>query len=106
MSEEQRDQTEKLRSYKDEGGYEAQDLDVLDLPPRKDVHQSKAAKTKWKVSNLWIRFLLIAFIVLISLILSYPYWDEWFKGTFMEPEIIQEETPYHEEITVERIGVG
>lgn len=100
MSEQKnQDQAEKLREYKDDE-FMKEDWDVLDLPPRKDVHQE--GKTKWKFSTVWMRFLLVVFITIIIVLLSYQYWDEWFGETFLDPSILQEEAPYHEEITVER----
>lgn len=92
------DQAETLRTYKREGGFE-EDISVLDLPPRSEVHQSKPKKTKWKLNILWLRFLFILLIIIISVFLSYPYWGEWFERS--DPMMIMDEKPLHEEVTVE-----
>jgi cytoskeletal protein RodZ len=97
----EKDKVENLIN-KDEDSFERNEMDVLELPPRKDSHQSKS-RTKWKISTVWMRFLLVLFIILIMLILSYRYWDDWFGEKLLESEIlINETTPYHEEITIER----
>lgn len=95
------DQAEKLRGIPADDGLEKEELDILDLPPRKDVHDGRKEKTRWRLNAIWMRFLLVILLILIIVILSYPYWDEWFGQTFFEPAIL-EETPYHEQITVER----
>ncbi|SFK01309.1 hypothetical protein SAMN04487936_106141 [Halobacillus dabanensis] len=97
---EEKDQAENLRSYKEEGSFESYEMDVLELPPRKDVHQG-TNRTKWKFSTVWMRFLLVIFIILIIVVLSYRYWDDWF-GESLDPDIKKIEKPYHEEVTVER----
>lgn len=97
----EKDQAENLRSYKEEGSFDRNEMDVLELPPRKDVHQGKP-RTKWKLSTVWMRFLLVIFLILIMVILSYRYWDDWFGEKLLESDLQKNETPYHEEITVER----
>ncbi|GEN53879.1 hypothetical protein [Halobacillus faecis] len=95
------DQSENMREHREKGGLEKEELDILDLPPRKDVHEGKKEKTRWRIHAIWMRFLLVILLILIIVILSYPYWDEWFGQPLPEPSII-EESPYHERITVER----
>ncbi|SDP44812.1 hypothetical protein [Halobacillus aidingensis] len=95
------DQAEKLRGNTEDGGFENEELDILDLPPRKNVHEGRKEKTRWRVNAIWMRFLFVILLILIIVILSYPYWDVWFGQTFPKPAII-EESPYHEQITVER----
>ncbi|RDY70124.1 hypothetical protein ACJA3J_11505 [Halobacillus sp. SY10] len=95
------EQGENLRGNTEDGGFENEELDILDLPPRKDVHEGRKEKTRWRVNAIWMRFLFVILLILIIVILSYPYWDVWFGQTFPKPDII-EESPYHEQITVER----
>ncbi|MYL48431.1 hypothetical protein GLV98_03005 [Halobacillus litoralis] len=95
------DQPEKSRGYSEDVGFEKEELDVLELPPRKDVHEGSKEKTRWRLNTIWMRFLFVVLLILIVVILSYPYWDEWFGQTFQKPALL-EETPYHEQITVER----
>ncbi|MFD1018524.1 LysM peptidoglycan-binding domain-containing protein [Thalassobacillus hwangdonensis] len=56
--------------------YESPEIDVLDLPPRKKVHQANKTKMKWKLSLPIIRFLLVIFLLVIIGILTYPYWKD------------------------------
>lgn len=46
---------------------EEMEIDVLNLPPRKEVH-AKSGRTKLRVSRPFIRFALIVAIVLLCLI--------------------------------------
>ncbi|MBA2173840.1 hypothetical protein H0266_02900 [Halobacillus locisalis] len=93
-----KDQAESLRTYKEEGGFK-EGMDVLDLPPRSEVHQQRTKKTKWKISSMWIRFLFLWFVIIAAILLSFPYWDRWF-GSSENPSII-EEHPLHEQVTVD-----
>ncbi|MYL71237.1 hypothetical protein GLW00_10250 [Halobacillus litoralis] len=96
-----KEQREQMRNDKEDGGYEEEEFDILDLPPRKDVHEGRKEKTRWKVNAIWMRFLFVVLLILIIVMLSFPYWDVWFGQTFPKPGFI-EESPYHEQITVER----
>ncbi|MGP4041366.1 LysM peptidoglycan-binding domain-containing protein [Gracilibacillus sp. D59] len=46
------------------------------LPPRSEVHKSRKMKSKWKISFPFIRFILVLFIVIILLILTFKLWGE------------------------------
>ncbi|MCA0982990.1 hypothetical protein LCL89_02895 [Halobacillus yeomjeoni] len=76
---------------------------VLDLPPRSELHAQKSTKkkTKRKPSTIWLRFLFFVFILLVCMILSYNYWDDWIKELDPEP-VSGEKQPLHEEVTVEQ----
>jgi cytoskeletal protein RodZ len=97
----EKDQVGNLKSYDEESSFESNEMDVLELPPRKDVHQGKN-RTKWKFSTVWMRFLLVIFLILIVIVLSYRYWDDWFGNESTDSNIQKTEKPYHEEVTVER----
>ncbi|WP_152525509.1 MULTISPECIES: hypothetical protein [Sediminibacillus] len=53
---------------------EQEEVNVLNLPPRKEVHQNKKTKVKWKVSLSLIRLLVILFILIIAVIVSLQLW--------------------------------
>lgn len=93
-----KDQADSLRNYKEEGGYR-EEMDVLDLPPRSEVHQQSVRRTKWKFSTVWIRFLFLLFLIIAAILLSLPYWDQWFDSS--EDSSIIEEKPLHEQVKVD-----
>ncbi|MGV2620312.1 hypothetical protein QRD89_10320 [Halobacillus sp. ACCC02827] len=95
----EKDQAEQLRSYAEKEQFQETEPDVLNLPPRRDTHDSKQSKTKWKVGTLWIRFLLLVFIILICVWLSYPYWDQWFEHSILDPSQPEYQ---HQKVTVDR----
>lgn len=51
------------------------------LPPRKEFHQNKKQKTKWKISFPLIRLLVIVFIVIILLFLTIKFWGEGYLSS-------------------------
>ncbi|SDL65466.1 hypothetical protein [Sediminibacillus halophilus] len=53
---------------------EQEEVNVLNLPPRKEVHQNKKTKVKWKVSLSLIRLLVILFLLIIAVIVSFQIW--------------------------------
>lgn len=74
-------------------------IDVLELPPRSNVHADKKTKTKWKINFLFIRFLLVLFIVIVGLVLTYQVWgEEWFKSINQENTVYS--LPVGETVTV------
>lgn len=46
-------------------------IDVLNLPPRKDVHRSHKKKTRFKLSNPLRRLILVVFILIIIIAIVY-----------------------------------
>ncbi|QTM99685.1 hypothetical protein ERJ70_10455 [Sediminibacillus dalangtanensis] len=54
---------------------EQEEVNVLNLPPRKEVHQNKRTKVKWKVSLSLVRLLVILFLLIIAVIVSFQIWD-------------------------------
>ncbi|WP_112181206.1 LysM peptidoglycan-binding domain-containing protein [Paraliobacillus zengyii] len=74
-------------------------IDILDLPPRSYVHADKKAKTKWKINFLFIRFLMVLFIIIVGLVLTYQVWgEEWFKSVNEENAVYS--LPGGETVTV------
>ncbi|SEH81969.1 hypothetical protein SAMN05192559_104307 [Halobacillus karajensis] len=93
---------DKWEEFTEEEASHRRGQDVLELPSRKDAHKSKKEKKIWNISSLWMRFLLIILILLMGVLLSYRYWEDWFGRSFPKPSIIEKEVPYHERVTVER----
>ena len=52
-----------------------QDIDILNLPPRSEVHGVKKTKTRWKVRSPFIRFLIVLLLVVFLLVGAYFYLD-------------------------------
>ncbi|WP_226579429.1 hypothetical protein [Halobacillus litoralis] len=102
MSQGFKDKEELKNPHDEKENPDDDNFDVLNLPPRKKVHQQGSKKNNGRVSNFWIRLLFIIFIVLIAVILSYQYWDEWFGSSVFNSNVIEDQTPYHQKITVER----
>ncbi|WP_117169331.1 LysM peptidoglycan-binding domain-containing protein [Paraliobacillus sediminis] len=74
-------------------------IDILDLPPRSYVHADKKTKTKWKINFLFIRFLVVLFIVIVGLVLTYQVWgEEWFRSINDENTVYS--LPVGEKVTV------
>jgi hypothetical protein len=60
-------------------------IDVLSLPPRSRLHEEKTQKVRLKISYAMIRLMVISFILLVILLLTYPYWkDTFFSGSNQE----------------------
>ncbi|MGM0522739.1 MAG: hypothetical protein ACQER2_01625 [Bacillota bacterium] len=60
-------------------------VDVLSLPPRSRLHEEKTQKVRLKISYAMIRLMVISFILLVILLLTYPYWkDTFFSGSHEE----------------------
>ncbi|WP_079479922.1 hypothetical protein [Halobacillus salinus] len=93
-----KDQAESLRAYTEQGNFK-EEVSALDLPPRSEVHNQKQKKAKWRLNTLWIRFLFLIFIIIISLFLTYSYWDEWFGRS--DSPVIVEEQQLHDEVEVQ-----
>lgn len=69
----QNDQANKLRE-KFEGGNEEiiiKQIDILNLPPRKEIHANKKSTMKYTIKSPTIRFIFIMILVVGLLILSY-----------------------------------
>jgi hypothetical protein len=62
-----------------------EEIDVLSLPPRSRLHEEKTQKVRLKISYAMIRLMVISFILLVILLLTYPYWkDTFFTGSNQE----------------------
>lgn len=62
-----------------------EEVDVLSLPPRSRLHEEKTQKVRLKISYAMIRLMVISFILLVILLLTYPYWkDTFFSGSHEE----------------------
>ncbi|MCT2537415.1 LysM peptidoglycan-binding domain-containing protein [Aquibacillus koreensis] len=58
-----------------------EDLNVLNLPPRSQVHANKKTKTKWKLSFPLVRLLVVLFILIVGLMLTFNFWGKEFLTT-------------------------
>ncbi|UOR12433.1 hypothetical protein [Halobacillus amylolyticus] len=96
-----KDQALQLRKYADRQKFpEEKEVNVLQLPPRNEVHKKEQAQNKWKLSRIWLRFLVLLFVLIILFFFSYQYWDVWFDET---RNLDGSDAPhYHEEITIQR----
>ncbi|WP_053219365.1 hypothetical protein [Virgibacillus senegalensis] len=56
--------------------FEQEEVNVLNLPPRKEVHQSKKTRIKWKLSLPLIRLLVILFLLIVAVIASFQLWGD------------------------------
>lgn len=41
------------------------DIDILNLPPRKEVHSTKKSKTHFKISRPMLRLILISVVIIV-----------------------------------------
>lgn len=53
-------------------------VNVLDLPPRSEIHAEKEAKVKLKISFALIRLVVILFLIIVGFILTYHFWGDQF----------------------------
>ncbi|WP_077621699.1 hypothetical protein [Sediminibacillus massiliensis] len=80
------------------------DVNVLELPPRKTVHQQKKTGMKWKLSYPLVRLLFLLFLLIIILLLTYNLWGkEWMN---LEMERVPEEFRPWVEIIEIKTGSG
>ncbi|MUV39753.1 hypothetical protein JNUCC1_03637 [Lentibacillus sp. JNUCC-1] len=56
-----------------------EEIDILNLPPRKMVHQQKKTPVKLKIKRPLLRLLLVVIILIVILVLAWMYLD----GTIM-----------------------
>ncbi|KGP70877.1 hypothetical protein [Pontibacillus yanchengensis] len=54
---------------------EAQDIDVLNLPPRSSIHNEKSTKTKWKLQYPLIRLLMVLLVLIVLSIVIFRLWN-------------------------------
>lgn len=48
-------------------------IDILDLPPRKEVHKSSSKKFKLKVKSPIVRFIFVLLLIGVIIFLAYYY---------------------------------
>lgn len=119
---ENKDQAEKLRTQIEDHHSSMQEepsfqhfnqskIDVLDLPPRSEVHGEKKSKVRWKINLIFLRFLLLLFLLIIVLVVTYQYWGKDFFEAALTPQatnsagetvrVVSLESKLSEELTVE-----
>ncbi|QDP40492.1 LysM peptidoglycan-binding domain-containing protein [Radiobacillus deserti] len=76
---------------------EDKEVNILELPPRSQVHSNTKSKVKWKISFPLVRFLVLLFLIITVLILTYRIWGEDFLQTSDKEN---EETNELEEVIV------
>ncbi|WP_200416255.1 hypothetical protein [Virgibacillus salexigens] len=57
-------------------GHRSREVDILNLPPRKEIHSNKKAPTHIKISVPFKRFLLILTVLLILMLGAYLWFGE------------------------------
>ncbi|WP_138416903.1 hypothetical protein [Aquibacillus sediminis] len=70
------DENIEVETKQDHRGDSQQDVNILNLPPRSQVHEDKKTKVKWKISYPLVRLLLILFILIVMLLLTYQLWGK------------------------------
>ncbi|HLS08605.1 hypothetical protein [Lentibacillus sp.] len=71
---EQNDQEEKQRNESDKET--EREVDILNLPPRKDVHGNRNKRTKFKISHASGRFIAVIFVLILILGISFYLWGD------------------------------
>ncbi len=51
-------------------------IDVLDLPPRAEIHKSSSKKVNIKLSSPVIRFIFVILIIILIVFLAYYYLED------------------------------
>lgn len=51
-------------------------IDVLNLPPRKEIHGNGKNRTRLKIGRPFLRFLVVTLIFILVVISAYIYWGE------------------------------
>ncbi|RKQ37688.1 hypothetical protein [Oceanobacillus halophilus] len=65
--------------FSEERRNEKREIDILELPPRKEVHISRG-RARLKISRPFIRFILVVIVLLAIIFGAYYYWgDEVFQ---------------------------
>ncbi|MCZ0701838.1 hypothetical protein J2T56_000387 [Natronobacillus azotifigens] len=55
------------------------EMDVLNLPPRSEIHDEKRAKTRLKISIALVRLLVVLFLIIVGIVLTYHFWGDLFS---------------------------
>ncbi|NMA90899.1 MAG: hypothetical protein GX972_06170 [Amphibacillus sp.] len=55
-----------------------QEIDILNLPPRSQIHQKDKFKLRMKMSGAFLRLITILIFVILILLLSFNYWKQYF----------------------------
>lgn len=55
-----------------------QEIDILNLPPRSQIHQEDKFKLRMKMSGSFLRLITILIFVILILLLSFNYWKQYF----------------------------
>lgn len=62
------------------------DIDILNLPPRTDVHSSKKNRTRIKINSAMLRLIFVIIVIIFALGGSFYLWGEeilkMFNSTF------------------------
>ncbi|SDB91508.1 hypothetical protein SAMN05421734_102442 [Pelagirhabdus alkalitolerans] len=67
-------------------------MDLLNLPPRSEVHDEKEQKVRWKFSYALIRFVVVIFFIIVAILLSYHYWGDLFYNSDTMNELRADQT--------------
>ncbi|GAB3791757.1 hypothetical protein [Virgibacillus kimchii] len=61
---------------------ETREIDILNLPPRKEVHGKKQGRVKLKTSTSFKRLLFVIFVMMIILFIIYFFYSDAFTPIF------------------------
>lgn len=60
----------------DENDHLIPKIDVLNLPPRKEVHSNQSTRTRLSISRPFLRFLSVIMLMIIIVVGAYLIWEE------------------------------
>ncbi|ASK63315.1 hypothetical protein CFK37_14700 [Virgibacillus phasianinus] len=52
------------------------DIDILNLPPRKEVHGNRKNHTRIKISKPFVRFSVVIILLILVFLVVYYFWQE------------------------------
>lgn len=59
---------------------EKRDVDILDLPPRKEVHSHNKKRTRFKISSALVRLFTVIIILVLLLAGTFYLWGEGLRN--------------------------
>ncbi|UCZ54738.1 hypothetical protein LGQ02_08335 [Bacillus shivajii] len=76
--------SEPIKEQSESNHIDNESIDALNLPSRKDVHQSRVSKKenrhrknkKKRVNYPLVRVLVVLFFLIVTFVLTYPFWAD------------------------------
>ncbi|GAB3052689.1 hypothetical protein [Virgibacillus ainsalahensis] len=72
------EQNDDINSENESDTKEFKEIDVLNLPPRKEIHSTKKKRTHFKINFPLVRFLVVIIILLCVITGVYFVWEDAF----------------------------